>query len=71
MIEWSVVHRYRTLAEDGRVKFLSCPDDKQNLITIMGPIDEPALWCPACDSVMIIGLDLYDQIRAVVNEHTL
>lgn len=34
-----------------------------------GDDDDLALWCPSCDGLIIPGVDMMSQIRAVVNEH--
>ncbi|AXG66137.1 hypothetical protein SEA_ANNADREAMY_13 [Streptomyces phage Annadreamy] len=68
-MEWSIFHEYRHLADSGKVKHLQCPDCTGHLITRLGTEDEPVLWCPSCDTRIQPGLDLYDQIRAVVKEH--
>jgi hypothetical protein len=68
-MEWKYFHAYRNLAEDGKVKFLQCPDCSSTLVTQPGPNEEPQLWCYTCDSAIKPGLDVYDQIRAVVKEH--
>lgn len=70
-MKWEDVHTYRNLAEEGKVKFLTCPDDDSKLISQFGEDDEPVFWCPGCDNVIKPGLDLQGQIRAVVREHTM
>jgi len=69
MNKWEYVHAYRNLAEEGKVRFLSCPDCNENLISRIDEDEEPMFWCPICDTTIRPGLDMYDQIRAVVNEH--
>lgn len=68
-MEWSYFHSYRKLAENGKVKFLQCPDCSATLVTMGDEDNNPVLWCSHCDSTIRPGLDLYDQIRAVVREH--
>jgi len=70
-MEWKYFHRYNDLAHEGRVKFLSCPDCSTNLVSQMDNNADPVLWCCVCDVIIRPGLDLYDQIRAVVREHHL
>lgn len=61
------MHTYRNLAETGEVPFLVCPDDYNKLVTVMGPHDEPALWCSECDTTLIPGLNIYERIESVLN----
>lgn len=68
-MEWHYFHEYRRLSEEGKVKHLSCPDCNNKLTTVLGTGDEPVLWCAVCDTLIKPGLDVYDQIRAVVKEH--
>lgn len=70
-MEWSDVHAYRRLAQEGKVKFLSCPNDDSVLISRIGDNDEPVFWCPECDTLIKPGMDLRDQILAVVREHNI
>lgn len=69
IMEWSIFHEYRHLSAQGKVKPLTCPDCDNDLITVLSDNDEPALWCFFCDTLIRPGLDVYDQIRAVVREH--
>ena len=68
---WSFFHSYRRLALDGKVLFLSCPTDNNDLITRLGTDDDVVLWCSECDTLIKPGLDVLDQVRAVVKEHNL
>lgn len=68
-MEWYYFHAYNHLASEGKVKPLSCPNCDTKLATVLGDNDEPALWCRICDTLIKPGLDVYDQIRAVVKEH--
>ncbi|QIN94005.1 hypothetical protein PP459_gp009 [Streptomyces phage Wakanda] len=69
-MEWELVHAYRHLAEEGKVKFLACPDCGEKLVSRIGDNDDPVFWCPRCDTMIKPGLDMRDQIRAVVREHS-
>jgi hypothetical protein len=69
MNKWELIHAYRNLAESGKVRFLSCPNDDNNLITMRDKEENPALWCFECNTTLIIGMDLYDQMRAVIERH--
>jgi len=69
-MEWELVHAYRHLADEGKVKHLTCPDDGFKLVSQIGDNDDPVFWCPSCDNTITPGLDMRDQIRAVVREHT-
>ena len=66
---WITYHRYRHLVEQGKAKPLLCPDCDTELITQPDDNADPILWCHQCDHVIKPGLDVYHQIRAVVNEH--
>ncbi|XAO35212.1 hypothetical protein SEA_FRANCOB_12 [Streptomyces phage Francob] len=70
-MEWYLFHEYRRLADKGKAKHLVCPDCNNKLTTVLGTDDEPRLWCVQCDTIIKPGLDVYDQIRAVVKEHNL
>lgn len=71
---WQVFHAYRNLVEEGKVKALTCPDDGYDLVTVLNP-DDPSdnvwLWCPYCDTMISPGLNLVEQVLAVVTEHDL
>lgn len=69
-MEWELVHAYRHLADEGKVKHITCPDDGEKLISRIGDDDSPVFWCPTCDTMIRPGLDMRDQMRAVVMEHT-
>jgi len=69
LMEWSIFHNYRRLAQDGKAKPLTCPDCDNQLFTQADENNDPILWCIACDTKILPGLDMYDQIKAVVREH--
>lgn len=71
MTNWEVFHRYRHLVEEGKAKGIECPNCETVMITRLGKDDEPALWCHGCDSTIQPGLNVIQQLRAVVNEHYL
>lgn len=66
---WELFHRYRKLVEQEVVRPVRCPDDDTVMVTRLGSDDEPVLWCMTCLSTLKPGLDLLQQIRAVVSEH--
>lgn len=68
-MEWSVFHNYRRLAQEGKAKFLRCPDCDGILVTQPDKKADPILWCIHCDTKILPGLDMYEQIKAVVSEH--
>lgn len=71
---WHYFHTYRRLANEGRVKYLTCPDCDTRLDTRLRPNDDTDslwLWCATCDAWTKPGLDLFDQVKAVVHEHLL
>ena len=68
--DWFLFHTFRRLANEGKVRHLSCPDDKNELTTLRGEDDEVILYCGACNSSIHPGLDLKAKVRAVVMEHT-
>jgi hypothetical protein len=70
--KWALVHAYRRLAEDGHVSPIMCPRRDAAMVTLIDTavdIDNPVYWCPACDTYMRPGVDLWDQIEAAVNDH--
>lgn len=69
MTNWELFHRYRHLVEEGKAKALECPNCPGILITRLGDDDEPALWCNSCLCTLKPGLNVIQQIRAVVTEH--
>jgi RNase P subunit RPR2 len=68
-MEWSIFHNYRRLVKANKAKPLLCPNCNSELVTQPDKNAEPMLWCMECNNRLIPGLDLYDQIRAVVSEH--
>lgn len=72
MNRWKLYHTYNLLVESGDAAEILCPDC---LLPVFSIIDvetsdpTPALYCPACDSVLRPGLYFWDQIKAVVAEH--
>jgi hypothetical protein len=66
---WELFHRYRHLVDDDKALPLLCPNDGTRLVTQIGPGDEPVLQCFGCLTVIHPGLDMIQQIRAVVTEH--
>lgn len=69
---WQLFHTFRHLADEGKVKHLSCPDCDAHLVTTLDlddPTDSVWLWCPICDSRMLPGLDVIEKVKAVVAEH--
>jgi hypothetical protein len=76
MNNWKLIHTYNILVADGKAKALLCPDSQDKLIVIIDPLVDlnvnepvPALRCFGCDTILRPGLDLWQQIRAVVAEH--
>lgn len=67
-----LVHSYNKLVDDDKAKPLVCPDDQQELVSMIdadGNTDDPVMWCPLCDTKYRFGLDTWNQIEAVVKEH--
>jgi hypothetical protein len=71
MTPWQTFHKYRRLVAANKVKPIECPDCSTPLVTLRNQKDEPYLWCPAEDTSFFPGIDLMDQIEAVVLEHYL
>lgn len=71
MDNWQLLHSYRTLERAGKVQPIECPYCELTFAFARGKDGQPILWCTSCDSKITPGLDLIQQIRAVVNEHYL
>lgn len=71
--KWRIIHSYQNIVDDGNARPLRCPDDDAVLVSTMDIHDrsnpDPVLWCGACDKRIRPGLDVWDQITAVVKEH--
>lgn len=62
-------HKYKTLARRGFVKPLACPHCN-NEYTLRATEDgEPVLQCNFCNTLVQIGLSMYNDVVAVVKEH--
>lgn len=69
MTEWQRIHSYNRLVRQGRTAPLLCPDDNTVYGYYLAENDDPALWCPSCNSRVTMGINLWDQINAVLREH--
>lgn len=70
MMDIRVFHMYNNLADAGTVKQLTCPDCDQAYVTRITEDGEPLLACVWCNTITQPGIRLYNQVRAVVNEHS-
>jgi hypothetical protein len=68
-MQWSIFHNYRRLVIEGKAKPIECPDCSFVLVTQPDQDANPVLWCIRCDVRLIPGIDLYDQMKAIVGEH--
>jgi hypothetical protein len=71
---WQIFHSYQNIVIKGDARPFLCQECEIELIMRIGPdgVDAgPVLWCPSCDSVLVPGLDLIQQVTAVVKEHYL
>lgn len=68
---WQLFHTYQRLADEGKAAPLVCPDDGTEMVTMVknGDYDTLYLWCPYHDLWIKPGLDVIDQVKAVVKEH--
>ena len=70
------IHSYNRVVRAGMTKPLTCPDDDYRYQTVIkwepdGTVNDiPRLFCPYCNALVTPGLDMLEQIRAVVKEHT-
>lgn len=69
LTNWQLFHLYRRLADENKAVKLICPDCNYELITRIGPDDEPILRCYGCNSSIRPGSEMVAQVRAVVTEH--
>lgn len=63
-------HRYNNLVAENKCKPLLCHTCDNWLITRVTQDNEPALQCVYCNTFIQPGLSLYQDISAVVREHT-
>lgn len=69
LTNWELFHAYRHLVEENQAKPILCPNCEYELITRIGHDDEPILWCYGCASSIRPGLEMLQQVRAVVTEY--
>lgn len=65
-----VFHAYNRLADAGLVKQLTCPDCDQVYVTRITENLDPVLACVWCNTLAQPGLRLYNDVLAVVREHS-
>lgn len=69
MDKWKLIHNYNTLTLLGKVRPVVCADCGVRLVVIIGPEDDPVLWCVTDDSEYVPGTQFWADVRAVVAEH--
>ena len=67
-MDYSVFHRYNTLARDGKAKTLICKYCQDPLVLSIGDDDEPVLKCFSCNITTVPGLVFYENIKSQVEE---
>lgn len=65
--DWPLLHDYRRMVRRGLAEPIRCPQDDTELVPTIYFDNEPALRCLTCRVVYTIGLDMLDQMRAVVD----
>lgn len=68
-LDWPILHAYRKLADEGKVKQLRCPDCQSLYVPTINAETKPILMCFFCGISLRPGLELAAQIIAVVKEH--
>ena len=71
-MDWQIWHKHRHLVNSDKANPLLCPDCQTNLVTRIYLDDySPWLYCCTCDSFKKPGLNLYNNVKAIVQEHYL
>jgi len=68
MTKWEIIHRYRHLADIGKVDYLKCSCGN-SLINRLGPNDDPALYCGECNVMIQVGLGTLDYLESIVKSY--
>ena len=68
MDKWELMHAYRHKVAKGEANEIRCPDCQDILYTVVGSEDEPVLKCFFCRNTITPGLDVWDQIKRVLND---
>lgn len=70
MMDIQTFHSYNQLVAEGKTKPLTCPDCNNRYVTRITEDGDPLLACVWCDTIIQPGLRLYQQVLAVVKEHS-
>ena len=68
MDNWAKMHAHRRAVARGKALPILCPDCTVEMVPVADRNDEPALKCLACGVVYEPGLDVWDQIDAVLKD---
>lgn len=63
-------HKYNRLVDEGKVKALACGICGEPFIMRSTLDGDPLLGCMNCERIIQPGLALYEQVLAVVKEHS-
>lgn len=61
-------HKYNRLVRRGLTKPLACPHCEHEYVLRATVNAEPVLYCAWCDSLVQPGINMYNNVRAVVKE---
>lgn len=68
--QWNFVKRFRNILADGNAAQIACPNCGNDLIFMAEDVtDNPVLYCYMEGSTLKPGLNVWNQINAVVSEH--
>lgn len=68
-MDFQTFHKYNRLVRRGLVKPLTCPVCETEYVLRVSEHDDPVLQCFPCDSLTQPGLNLWNNVQAVVKEH--
>lgn len=68
MDRWGIVHNYRRCVEAGHAAALSCPECENILNPSPDSDGEPIFKCYYCSITYDPGLNVWDNMQAVVKE---
>lgn len=66
--KWAKVHAHRRAVARGKANPILCPDCALEMGVFVGSDEEPIFRCFSCRVVFEPGLDVWDQIDAVLKD---
>lgn len=68
MDKWALIHAFRKKVANGEAIAIKCPDCNDELFVAVGADMEPVLRCYYCRSIINPGLNVWEQIKRVLND---